>query len=307
MRDISHKPSSLRTALATASISMSAETVKSLKTGALPKGDPLPVAKVAAIQAAKNTSAIIPYCHPLPIEFADCRFDILETKVRVTTEVKAIYKTGVEMEALTAAAVAALTIYDMVKMVDESAEISDVRLLRKTGGKSDFARQSAGAIRSAVLVLSDSRSAGKKRDRSGTLLCERLKEFGVSVEAFQVIPDEENMIVDTLRHYADELKVDLVLTTGGTGLGPRDHTPEAVGQVLEREVPGINEALRMYGLNRNPFSMLSRGKAGTRGKTLIVCLPGSVGGVGDAVNALMPALLHAIAMMRGGEHDEEPT
>lgn len=217
---------------------------------------------------------------------------------------KAIYKTGVEMEALTAATIAALTIYDMVKMVDGSAEISDIRLLKKTGGKSDSLRQAPGNIRSAVLVISDSRSRGEKQDRSGQLLCERLKGLGISVEEFRLVPDDLDMIVQTLKYFTDKLKVDLVLTTGGTGIGPRDHTPEALSQILEREIPGIAEAIRVYGLERKPFSMLSRGKAGTRGETLIVSLPGSVSGVEDAVNAAMPALLHAVAMMKGGGHDD---
>ena len=116
---------------------MSAETLQLLAQDKLPKGDPRPVAKVAAIQAAKNTSQIIPYCHPLPIEFADCKFTVGSDRIEIVTEVKSNYKTGVEMEALTAASVAALTIYDMLKIVDVSLEIESVRLLSKTGGKSD--------------------------------------------------------------------------------------------------------------------------------------------------------------------------
>src|SRR3990170_1839099 len=113
MRDISNKTSTLRTAIAKATLKVSPQTIQFIRDGKIPKGDPLPVAKVAAIQAAKNTSQIIPYCHPLPVDFVDCRFDLHADSIEITTEVKAIYKTGVEMEALTAASVAALTIYDM--------------------------------------------------------------------------------------------------------------------------------------------------------------------------------------------------
>ncbi len=137
MRDISEKQPTLRTATAKAVVRMSAETLQLLAQDKLPKGDPRPVAKVAAIQAAKNTSQIIPYCHPLPIEFADCKFTVGSDRIEIVTEVKSNYKTGVEMEALTAASVAALTIYDMLKIVDVSLEIESVRLLSKTGGKSD--------------------------------------------------------------------------------------------------------------------------------------------------------------------------
>jgi cyclic pyranopterin phosphate synthase len=138
MRDISEKQPTLRTATATAVVRMSRETLMLLEQDKLPKGDPRPVAKVAAIQAAKNTSQIIPFCHPLPIEFVDCRFTTNGNTIEIVTEVKANYKTGVEMEALTAASVAALTIYDMLKPVDKSLEIEHVRLLSKTGGKSDL-------------------------------------------------------------------------------------------------------------------------------------------------------------------------
>ena len=104
----------------------------------VPKGDPFPLAKAAAVYAAKNTSQLIPYCHPLLIDFADCAFVVKDDAIEITTEVKASYKTGVEMEALTAAAIAALTVYDMLKMVDTSIEIEQVSLLKKTGGKSDY-------------------------------------------------------------------------------------------------------------------------------------------------------------------------
>ena len=305
MRDISDKTSTQRTAVATATIALSAETLKRLKSGDLPKGDPLPIARVAAIQAAKQTSAIIPYCHPVPVDFADCQFEVHETGITITTVVKAIYKTGVEMEALTAASVAALTIYDMVKMVDDSAEISGVRLIKKTGGKSEFLRLPPDRIRTAVVVLSDSRSSGKKEDRSGKLIKDRLVERDISVEDFRVIPDDHERIVETLKHLADELKVDLVVTTGGTGVGSRDNTPEAISEIIDREIPGLSEAIRLYGFERNPLSMLSRSVAGTRGKTLIISFPGSVSGVEDAMNATMPALLHAIAMIRGADHDAE--
>ena len=137
MRDISEKQNTLRTATAKAVVRMNPQTLKLLNDGTLPKGDPRPVAKVAAIQAAKNTSQIIPYCHPLPVEFADCRFTLGSDTIEIITEVKSSYKTGVEMEALTAASVAALTIYDMLKPVDTALEIQNIQLLSKTGGKSD--------------------------------------------------------------------------------------------------------------------------------------------------------------------------
>jgi cyclic pyranopterin phosphate synthase len=138
MRDISEKQSTLRTATARAIVRAGKATMDLVRQNKIPKGDPLPLAKFAAVQAAKNTSQLIPYCHPLPIDFADCTFSVGTDTIEITTEVKATYKTGVEMEALTAASAAALTIYDMLKMVDTSIEIESISLLKKTGGKSDY-------------------------------------------------------------------------------------------------------------------------------------------------------------------------
>jgi cyclic pyranopterin monophosphate synthase len=138
MRDISEKQITQRAATARAIVRASESTIDMVRQGKIPKGDPLPVAKIAAVYAAKNTGQLIPYCHPLPIDFADCTFAVGKDSIEITTEVKATYKTGVEMEALTAASVAALTIYDMLKMVDTSIEIESIHLLKKTGGKSDF-------------------------------------------------------------------------------------------------------------------------------------------------------------------------
>ncbi len=138
MRDISEKTVTHRTATAKAVVRASESTIDMVRQGSVPKGDPLPIAKVAAVYAAKNTAQMIPYCHPLQIDFADCTFNVGKDRIEITTEVKATYKTGVEMEALTAASVAALTIYDMLKMVDAGIEIVTISLLKKTGGKSDY-------------------------------------------------------------------------------------------------------------------------------------------------------------------------
>jgi len=138
MRDISEKSITQRTATARAIVRASKSTIDLVRDNKVPKGDPLPVAKIAAVYAAKNTGQMIPYCHPLPIDFADCTFSVGKDSIEITTEVKATYKTGVEMEALTAASVAALTVYDMLKMVDTGIEIESISLLKKTGGKSDY-------------------------------------------------------------------------------------------------------------------------------------------------------------------------
>jgi molybdenum cofactor synthesis domain-containing protein len=258
---------------------------------------------VAAVQAAKQTSILIPYCHPLPIDFVDCTFIVGTSTIVVNTEVKSTYKTGVEMEALSAASAAALTLYDMMKAVDPSMEISGIRLIEKTGGKSDFPVTRKGKARkAAVLVLSDSISRGKNPDASGKAIQRRLTGAGFRVVERKVVPDDSRTIEKTLMRYADSLALDLVITTGGTGFGPRDVTPEATTRIISREAPGIGEALRSAGIRKTPFSMLSRGVSGIRGKTLVVNLPGSTAGVNEAMDVLLPVLHHALDTLSGADH-----
>jgi len=305
MRDISAKYATLRTATARVAVRVAPATLRLLRQGKLPKGDPLPVARVAAIQAAKNTAQIIPYCHPMPVDFVGIEFQVSRNRIEATAQVKAVGKTGVEMEALTAASVAALTLYDMLKPVDDQLEILGVQLLEKTGGKSDFQNVFPTPPRAAVLVMSDSIAAGRKKDLSGRLIVDRLKQAGLKVADYRIIPDDQELIERWLIRYADRSKLDLVITSGGTGLSPRDQTPEAMKRVIVRDVPGIAEAARAFGQDRLPYAMLSRGLAGLRGQTLIVNLPGSRKGTADYLAVLFPALLHAIKMVRQEGH--EPT
>ncbi len=303
MIDISPKTKTLRTATARARVTASPQTIAAIRDRTVPKGDPLEVAKVAAVQAVKNTSQIIPYCHPLPVDFAGVEFELGPASIEVRCTVRAIYKTGVEMEALTGAAVAALTLYDMLKMLDTSMVIESVALLEKKGGKSDWVNPTETPLRAAVLVMSDSIAAGKKSDSSGLLIADTLKQQGIEVADYRIVPDDLDTIVATITDYADHRALDLVMTTGGTGLGPRDRTPEAMTRIIEHEAPGIAEATRAYGQERTPYAMLSRGRAGLRGRTLIVNLPGSRRGVAESLKALFPGLLHAFAMIRESRHD----
>ncbi len=305
MRDVSQKVNTLRTAVAKAILRVSPETITQIKAGTLPKGDPLAVAKVAAIQAAKNTSQIIPYCHPLPVDFVGVEFQLDENSIEIEVKVKAIYKTGVEMEALTAASVAALTIYDMAKMVDDLMAIESITLLSKTGGKSDYAAPPAldgKFLKAAVLVLSDSVAAGKAEDKSGKFIAAELLTRGFEITEYLVMADDEAAIVPEVRRICDDLKVNLLITTGGTGISPRDNTPDALKRLIEKELPGVVEAIRDYSQNRNSFSMLSRSVAGVRNKTIIVSLPGSLGAAQDGMTVLFPAINHAFKMLEGEGH-----
>ena len=303
MRDVSGKPTTHRTARAEALLRVRPETIEQVRNGTVPKGNVLDVARAAGLLAAKRTPELIPLCHPIPLAHAEVAFEIRPDAIAVTASVSAVWSTGVEMEALTAASIAALTLYDMLKPLDDQLEIAHVRLLEKRGGKSDRGK-APKAIRASVLVISDSVSAGRRKDASGAEIVAILATHGVSASAPAAVPDEREVIERTLRRLSDEEACDLVLTTGGTGLGPRDVTVEATRAVIEREAPGIAEAARGFGQAREPKAMFSRAIAGVRGRTLIVNLPGSPKGVRESLAALLPALLHAAAMVAGGGHPE---
>ncbi len=308
MKDVSDKISTLRTAEAKALLKLSPSTIERIKKQTLPKGNALEVAKVAAIQAAKNTHQIIPYCHPLPIDYVGVEFDLDEDFICVRTQVKAIYKTGVEMEALTSASVAVLTIYDMVKMFDEVAEIESIVLTSKTGGKSDFKKNGEYThLKAGVIVLSDSVSNGSQNDVSGKMIVDRLAEIGIQKENIEylVLPDDDLRLSQAVTELTDKNGYSLVVTTGGTGISPTDKTFDCLVNLIEKPLPGVVEAIREYGQKRNPLAMLSRQVAGTRGKSLILSLPGSANGVRDALNAAFPHILHGLDMLDGQKHKRE--
>lgn len=302
MIDVSEKFLTLRYARARGEIRASVQTLKRVREGTVPKGDVLQVARAAGIQAAKRTWEWMVFCHPIPLDWVEVSLHVDSDRIVAEAEVKAIWRTGVEMEALSAVSGTLLNIYDMLKPLDDRLSIGPIELLEKKGGKSDLREEFAQPLKTAVLVISDSTFAGKREDKSGKVIQEFLKDYPVKVDCYEVLPDEGERISARLQNLIDSEGYQLIFTTGGSGLGPRDVTPEATKSVIEKEVPGIAEAMRKFGLDRTPHAMLSRQIVGVRKKCLIVNLPGSSRGAKESLQALFPGVLHAFPMMWGGGH-----
>ncbi|TKT93254.1 bifunctional molybdenum cofactor biosynthesis protein MoaC/MoaB [Dyadobacter frigoris] len=301
MVDITHKTNTLRIATAQAIVQVSKpETIAAIQNRTVPKGDVFEMAKAAGLLAVKKTPDLLPDCHPIPIEYSGVAYRIEELTIVIELTVKTIYKTGVEVEAMHGASVVALTLYDMLKPIDKGVEIRNIKLLEKKGGKSDR-KAIPEHLKTAVIVCSDSISKGIGEDKSGRKIIEKLDLLGIEVNDYSIIPDNKNTIQEKIKGLC-ALSYQLILITGGTGLSPRDVTPEAVSELIDREIPGIAETARQYGQERIPTSMLSRSVAGLVGETLVLTMPGSTGGVTDYMDALFPHVLHVFSVMEGNKH-----
>jgi len=302
MINITHKSSTLRKATAQAVLKVGSQaTIDAIVNKTVPKGDVLEMAKTAGLFGVKKTSEMIPDCHPLPIEETRVEYEIDGLQVRILMHVSTIYKTGVEVEAMHGVSVVALTMYDMLKPIDKEIEIGEIKLLHKKGGKSDFKDKFRRDLKAAVIVCSDTISAGQKEDKAGKAIVTKLKSYQVEKVAYEIIPDEKDEIKAMVAKHKHDC--DLIIFTGGTGLSKRDVTPEALEELLERRIPGMEEAIRNYGQQRTPYSMLSRSIVGTIGNTLVLGLPGSTNGAKESMDAVFPAALHVFRIMGGGRHD----
>jgi cyclic pyranopterin phosphate synthase len=304
MIDVGGKAVTRRVATASGRLDTTAEVVALVASDGLKKADALATARIAGIAAAKRTSELIPLAHLLPLDSVTVEFEPAESSIGIRATVAVTAKTGVEMEALTAVAVAGLTLHDMIKAVDPAAVLGDIRLLEKSGGKHGHWTPSADppAARgtAVVIVSSTGAAAGTREDRTGPVIVEWLTTQGYTVDSPVVVADAD---IEVALGGAVAGSPALVITTGGTGIHPQDRTPEATRTVLDRELPGVAEAIRAAGLAVTPTAALSRALAGMAGSTIVVNLPGSPGGVRDGLAVLGTLLPHLHDQIGGGGHE----
>lgn len=322
MIDVGEKVDTRRRALASGRFFASPDTIRQIVEKKIPKGDVLALAEVAGIQGAKGTASLLPLCHPLPLHSVRVWSEPAEDSILVFCEAITIGKTGVEMEALTGVSVALLCIYDLTKVIDPVLRIGEVQLEVKEGGKSGVWKNPqiteqkpplpAGpeeilkGVKVCLLTVSDRCSRGESADVSGANLRSWCSERGAMILDQSIVPDNVESIARILEGWIEREKPGLVITTGGTGVSPRDLTPEAYRllstKLQGKEIPGVGELLRQSGSRYTRMAWLSRSLGLQIRGTILVALPGNPKAVLEGLEALHPLFSHLLHIQHGGDH-----
>ncbi len=322
MIDVGGKTPTHRIAAAEGRIRVGEQAFSLIAQRSLPKGDALVLAEVAGIQGAKMASQLLTLCHPMGLDQVQILTELEpEThSVRVSCIASTHAKTGVEMEALAGVNAALLTIWDLTKMVEPDLQIDDVRLLAKSGGKSGLWLNPAGipdwvrnkvappahktliGVVAAVITLSDRAAAGIYEDKATPVAKALLESLGAQVSGTYLIPDEPAELTKTIESIRGDTHTRLIITSGGTGVAPRDQTPETITAIADRVIPGIGEQLRLYGAQFTPFSWSSRSIGATIGNILVVTLPGNPKAVREGIECLQKQIPHLISTIDNIKH-----
>jgi cyclic pyranopterin phosphate synthase len=277
-------------------------TLEAIVNDQVPKGNVFEMAKVAGLFAVKNTHHSLAHSYAVQIEYTGIEFQAQGMEVRVTVTVKSICNSDLDSHALHGASIVALTMYDMLKPIDKGISIEGLKVVEKPGkarGKPFHAK----SINAAVVVCSNSVSSGSKTDSAGQIILKKLRSLDVKINSYEILSDNPEEISAKAVLLARSHR--LVIFCGGTGLSSTDMTREALEPILEKRVPGIEEAMRCYGQSRTPYAMLSRSLAGLIGDCLILALPGSTRGAEESMNAIFPHVLKGLFHMNGHVSTED--
>lgn len=252
--------------------------------------------RVAVELAVKNASGVIPGLHSVAFDVITLSEQREENILVYELSLKAIHKTALDIQALYGATVAGLSLMQWFTS-NEDIVIGAPKIIKSKNPYLRDKRMYPSGLNAAVVVCSDSISEGTKSDAAGKAIIATLEEYQVKVAHYEVIPDENDAIAQCAKTLSKDHH--LLIFTGGTGLSLRDVTPESLEPLLERRIPGIEEAIRAYGQQRVPYAMLSRSVVGTLGNCLVMALPGSTNGARESMQAIFPHVLHVFKILRG--------
>lgn len=294
MVNITHKRSSLRTAIAQATVKVShPETIRAIEQDLVPKGNVFEMAKTAGLFAVKRTSDMIPDCHPLPVEFTKVHYEIEGLCIHIQIEVHTIYRTGVEVEAMHGASVIALTMYDMLKPIDKGIEIQNIKLIRKKGGKSDFKNKVTASEPITFIQCSDDTYQHLETDQLTAVMTTILSKNDLHLQPTIYLPENGELIKEHIKAQQD---CPLILITGKTEQINHILTP-----LFDQKIPGIGEVIRQYQNERNPGAFFSDCIGGILNHSLVITLPASSTDLSAALHALFPYVLSIINRLKNNE------
>lgn len=302
MRDITYKQNTHRTARVEGFVHCSADSILKIENNEVPKGNIFDIARCAGMMGAKQTPNFIPHCHPVMIDGLDINFEIVKTPektgIQIRTFAQSIGRTGIEIEALSATSITALAIYDVLKYFkDESLEITDIKLTKKTGGKTDKLKHEINGLQVALVVASSEIKNGVREDKVSDFCTSFLESKKCEIHSHSIVESGKEVIKNELKELVDQ-EVPFVFVVGGTGIGRDDNTHDAIAEFIDEKLDGISEAIRDYSYERTPISFLSRLIAGTKNNTFIISIPGSSNGAKEALQAIVPAVFKGHWMKR---------
>lgn len=321
MIDIDLKQDTHRRAVASGFFYASEDTISKVKNKQVPKGDVLALAEIAGIQGAKQTSQLLPLCHPLALTSVKVWSEIKVDSIQVYCEAKTISKTGVEMEALCGVNSALLCIYDLVKAIDPVLKIGNIQLEVKEGGKSGVwnnpnltnnrteEKKQENALKNihfSIITMSDRCFENKAEDLSGKYIQEWISRNQSKLIQSKILPDFKEKLVTEVKSVLSQKSTQCILITGGTGVSPRDITPEAMNDLIVelsgKEISGVGEVLRSQGYQKTKYAVLSRSSAYLIENTLIITLPGSLKAVKEGLEVVADLIPHLVHISSGGTH-----
>lgn len=297
MKDISMRNSNVKYAKASGELLLDKFTIGLIKENKIKAGNVMETAKNCGLIGGKFAANSIIHAHNSPIDYVNTEVQINEESLLVTSIVKSIGKSGVESNAVASVTNALLNAFDMTRCLCKTAKITNIQLIESIGKSKDFNRKRKESLKACLLIVSDVKFNGSKKENSSQLIIDFLKKQQINVEVSKILQEDEvvlkNEIEDLIKN-----KFQLILLAGSSSLNSKGVASKVAKEMCDRNLPGISEAIRKFGKDRTPFSMFSDEYCGVKGDTILLNIPGNSSGAIESLSAIFPGFLKAYSMMK---------